>query len=247
MALQILRKKSTTDELRSLVNALGPDGATELSGEQVNDINEIADAFDNDEYENLEDFISDIVGGPLKPLAKRQNQSGMSSRVGKAQMDRQVNGLASRNSRSKAKSKLKAVPGRDVVDEKDGSLWASLTPEQQDVVKKNTQAAYGGLQAYIKKDKYLSTWWDDFLRLPRKKGATDADGKPWSDESRIAGEAFTSFEVALNGAISSENSDIASVEAALAAQRATLSDVEIKKQKQRLQDRKKELKDFKNA
>jgi hypothetical protein len=241
MALQVLNKKSTTDELRALVNGLGPDGGTELSREQENEINDIIDAFDNGELENMEDLISEISGTLRKLPPRTQNQSGMRSRVGKAQMDRQVEGLASRSSRSKAKSKLRAVPGRDAVDEKDGSLWASLTPEQQDVVKKNTQAAYDGLQNYIKKDKYLSTWWDDFLRLPRKKGATDADGKPWSEQSRIAGEAFTSFEVALNGSLSSENADIASAEAALASMRATLSDAEIKKAENRISAQKKKV------
>ena len=241
MGTQILYKKSTTDELRSLVNALGPNGATELSGEQENEIYDIIDTFENGEYENLEDFLSELAGALEKKPAKTQNQSGMRSRVGKAQMDRQVQGIASRSGRSKAKSKLKAVPGRDAVDEKDGSLWASLTPEQQDVVKKNTQAAYEGLQTYIKKDKFLSTWWDDFLRLPRKKGATDADGKPWSEQSRIAGEAFTSFEVALNGSLDVENSDIAAAEAGLAAMRATLSDVEIKKAEARIAAQKKKV------
>ena len=241
MGTEILRKKSTTDELRSLVNALGPNGATELSGKQENDINDIIDTFENGEYENLEDFLSELAGALEKKPAKTQNQSGMRSRVGKAQMDRQVQGIASRSGRSKDKSKLKAVPGRDAVDEKDGSLWASLTPEQQDVVKKNTQAAYEGLQTYIKKDKFLSTWWDDFLRLPRKKGATDADGKPWSEQSRIAGEAFTSFEVALNGSLDVENSDIAAAEAGLAAMRATLSDVEIKKAEARIAAQKKKV------
>ena len=241
MGTQILYKKSTTDELRSLVNALGPNGATELSGEQENEIYDIIDTFENGEYENLEDFLSELAVTLEKKPAKTQNQSGMRSRVGKAQMDRQVQGLASRSGRSKAKSKLKAVPGRDAVDEKDGSLWASLTPEQQDVVKKNTQAAYEGLQTYIKKDKLLSTWWDDFLRLPRKKGATDADGKPWSEQSRIAGEAFTSFEVALNRSLDVENSDIAAAEAGLAAMRATLSDVEIKKAEAKIAAQKKKV------
>jgi hypothetical protein len=241
MASEVLYKRSTTDELRSLVNGLGPDGGTELSREQENEINEIIDAFDNGELENMEDLISEISATLRKLPPRTQNQSGMRSRVGKAQMDRQVNGLASRSGRSKAKSKLKAVPGRDKVDEKDGSLWASLTPEQQDIVKSNTQAAYEGLQNYIKKDKYLSTWWDDFLRLPRKKGATDADGKPWSEQSRIAGEAFTSFEVALNGSLSVENADIASAEAALAAIRSTLSDVEIKKAEAKIATQKKKV------
>ena len=242
-AKEVLTKKSTSADLRSLINGLGPDGATELSRDQQDRINDIIDAFDNDEYENNEDFISEIANVLQKkiPVNQKPKQTGMRSRVGKAQMDRQVQGLSSRSGRSKTKSKLKATPGRDAVDEKDGSLWASLTPEQQDVVKKNTQAAYDGLQTYIKKDKYLSTWWNDFLSLNRKKKATDADGKPWSDQSRISGEAFTSFEVALNGALSGENSDIASAEAGLAAMRATLPDAEIKKAENRIAAQKKRV------
>lgn len=236
VAKEVLTKKSTSTDLRSLINGLGMDGATELSRDQQDRINDIIDAFDNDEYDNNEDFISEIANVLQKkiPVTQKPKQTGMRSRVGKAQMDRQVQGLASRSGRSRKKSKLKATPGRDAVDEKDGSLWASLTPEQQDVVKKNTQAAYEGLQTYIKKDRYLSTWWNSFLNLPRKKGATDADGKPWSDESRIAGEAFTSFEGQLNRALSDEITDMASAEAGLAAMRATLPDAEIKKVERRI-------------
>lgn len=241
MASEVLYKRSTTDELRSLVNGLGPDGGTELSREQENEINEIIDAFDNGELENMEDLISEISATLRKLPPRTQNQSGMRSRVGKAQMDRQVNGLASRSGRSKAKSKLKATPGRDKVDEQDGSLWASLTPEQQDVVKKNTQAAYDGLQNYIKKDRVLSTWWDEFLRLPRKKGATDADGNEWSEKSRISGEAFTSFEVAINRSIDGANSEIQADERALAAMRPTGSDAEIKKAENRIANKKKQV------
>ena len=237
----VLYKRDTMDSFSAFIDGLGPDGGQELSAEQVFDIKEAIQLYDNEEYD-MDDLYSSVSAAVTrkKPDAK-PSQSGMRSRIGKAQMDRQVEGLASRSGRSKAKSKLKAVPGRDKVDEKDGSLWASLTPEQQDIVKKNTQEAYNGLQAYIKKDKYLSTWWDDFLRLPRKKGATDADGKPWSEQSRIAGEAFTSFEVALNGALSSENADIASAEASLAAIRATLSDVQIKKAEAKIATQKKKV------
>lgn len=140
---------------------------------------------------------------------------GLRSRVSTARTDRQVSGLASRSGKSKAKSKLKATPGRDRVDELDGSLWASLTPEQQAVVEENTKAAYGKLQEAIKKDRFLGEWWESFLKLDRPKTSTDADGNEWSEDSRIAGEAFTSFEVALSGAISDMEYEIASKKTAL--------------------------------
>lgn len=237
----VLYKRDTLDSFSAFIDGLGPDGGQELSAEQVFDIKEAIQLYDNEEYD-MDDLYSSVSAAVTrkKPDAK-PSQSGMRSRVGKAQMDRQVNGLASRSGRSKAKSKLKAVPGLDKVDEKDGSLWASLTPEQQEVVKKNTQTAYERLQTSIKKDKYLGTWWDEFLRLPRKKGATDADGNEWSEKSRISGEAFTSFEVEINRSIDVANSEIQADERALAAMRPTGSDAEIKKAENRIANKKKQV------
>lgn len=237
----VLYKRDTLDSFSAFIDGLGPDGGQELSAEQVFDIKEAIQLYDNDEYD-MDDLYSSVSAAVTrkKPDAK-PSQSGMRSRVGKAQVDRQVQGLASRSSRSKAKSKLKATPGRDKVDEKDGSLWASLTPEQQDVVKKNTQAAYEGLQTYIKKDKYLGTWWDSFLRLPRKKGAKDADGNEWSDKSRISGEAFTSFQVEINRSIDDANLEIEADERALAAAKAGMPDAEIKKAENRIANKKKQI------
>lgn len=227
--------------LDALIKKHRADG--KLTPEQASKISGFIDAYDDDfgdfDADDLIASVANFVGVPSTPA--KPKQAGMRSRVGKAQVDRQVQGLASRSSRSKAKSKLKATPGRDKVDEKDGSLWASLNPEQQDVVKKNTQAAYEGLQTYIKKDKYLSTWWDSFLRLPRKKGATDADGNAWSDKSRISGEAFTSFEVAIRRSIDDANLEIEGDERALAAAKAGMPDAEVKKAENRIENKKKQI------
>lgn len=152
---------------------------------------------------------------PIPSVSKRNSKpitGGMRSRIGSAQMDRQATGLASRSAKAKKKSKLKATPGRDRVDEKDGSLWSSLTPEQQEQVRKNAEESYERLQRRaIKDDPYLGTWWSSFLGLDRKKNAVDADGNPWSDDSRIAGEAITSFEIAIETALSRAQSELDSV------------------------------------
>lgn len=165
-------------------------------------------------------------GGAIQPpegAPTRPRSQGMRSRIGAAQMDRQATGLASRSGRAKQKSKLKATPGKDRVDERDGSLWNSLTPEQQAVVKKNAQTAYEELQKQIKTDKILGTWWRSFRWLDRKPNATDADGKPWDDDSRIAGEAFTSFEGAIGRLLKSENETLDAMKADLARMQASPS------------------------
>jgi hypothetical protein len=220
MVREVLSKKSTSNELRSLVNGLGPDGATELTRNQEDRINEHIDAFDGGEYENMEDFMSDVANvlqnrpsGPKKP-----GQSGMRSRVSTARTQRQVDGLASRSSKAKKKSKLRGTPGRDRVDEKDGQLWESLTPEQKDVVEKNTKQAYQDLMEDIKKRN--GDWWSSFLlqnSKQKKTAAIDADGKEWSKDSRIAGEALTSLTLAIEDASDDVRLEVSRLEGTLSS------------------------------
>lgn len=212
-----LNKKTTTEDLRKIVNQLGPDGSGQISKEQVDRINSHIDDLRNNVYEDKENFISDIENvlqnrpsGTIKP-----GQSGMRARVSTARTDRQVQGLASRSSRAKKKSKFRGIPGKDKVDETDGQIWESLTPEQKDKVVKNAKQAYADLMESIKSNN--SDWWSSFInQTATAKSKTDADGKPWSRDSRIAGEALTALSLAVEDAASNVQSTIASLETDLA-------------------------------
>ena len=61
MVSEVLSRKSPSSDLRSVVRGLGPDGGTELTKDQEDRINAHIDAFDAGDYENNEDFMSDIA------------------------------------------------------------------------------------------------------------------------------------------------------------------------------------------
>lgn len=214
----VLSGKSSPTDLRALVQGLGPDGGGELTRNQEDRINDHIDDFVNGEYEDMEDFMSDIsnVLQNRPSGGKKPGQSGMRSRVSTARTQRQADGLASRSSKAKTKSKLRAVPGRDKVDEKDGQLWESLTPEQKDKVKKNTQRAYQDLMTEIKTRN--SDWWSSFIeQTDRKKTkGIDTDGNEWSKDSRIAGEAITSLTLAVEDAAQDLKNELSTLETQLA-------------------------------
>jgi hypothetical protein len=120
-------------------------------------------------------------------------QSGMRGRVSTARTQRQVDGLASSSSRSKMKSKKRAIPGKDKVDEKDGQIWESLTDEQKELVITQAKQAYEDMMTEIRS----SDWWQSFLDQNdsvKKSQQYDTDGNIWNKDSRIAGEAFTSYQ-----------------------------------------------------
>lgn len=241
----VLSKKSSSTDLRSLIQGLGPDGGGELTRNQENRINDHIDEFDNGDYENNEDFMSDIANvlrsrpsGNQKP-----GQSGMRARVSTARTQRQVDGLASTSSRAKKKSKLKAMPGVDKVDEKDGQLWESLTPEQKQTVLAQTKLAYTDLMTDIKTRD--SEWWDAFIaQTERLKSGlkTDADGQPWSKDSRIAGEAFTAYSLEMEDSIDYRRREIKNLETDLANAKSSSADAkEIKKIENKIKKQTREL------
>lgn len=242
----VLSRKSSSTDLRALVQGLGPDGGGELTRSQEDRINDHIDDLDNDVYENMEDFMSDISNVLLnRPSGnKKPNQSGMRSRVSTARTQRQTDGLASRSASTKKKSKLRAVPGLDKVDDKDGQLWESLTPEQKDVVEKNTKQAYQDLMQDIKKRN--SDWWNSFIRQTsglKKTSQIDADGKEWSRDSRIAGEAITSLTLAVEDASKNVSNEIATLENSLNSlgPRNPVNADEIKKTENKIKKLKKDL------
>jgi hypothetical protein len=156
----------------------------------------------------------------------KPGQSGMRARVSTARTQRQVDGLASRSSASKKRSIKKAIPGRDKVGDKDGEIWDSLTDEQKDLVKKQAEQAYQDLMDEIKQKD--SDWWQDFLQQnARLKGSRkiDSDGNEWNKDSRIAGEAFTSYQLEIEDVIDEMKIELSSIRSQIAA----TSDPEAKK------------------
>lgn len=245
MVKEVLSKKSNSADLRSLVRGLGPDGTNKLSKNQEDRINGHIDAFDNGDYENNEDFMSDIANvlQNRPSTAQKPGQSGMRSRVSTARTQRQVDGLASRSSRSKKKSKLKATPGVDKVEEKDGQLWESLTPEQKEIVLAQTKQAYADLMDEIKTRD--SDWWNSFIsqtsRL-KSRQKTDSDGNPWSSSSRIAGEAFTAYSIEMEDSIDERRREISNLESDLANAKSSMADdKEIKKIENKIKKQTREL------
>jgi hypothetical protein len=156
----------------------------------------------------------------------KPGQSGMRARVSTARTQRQVDGLASRSSAAKKKSIKKAIPGRDKAGDKDGEIWDSLTDEQKDLVKKQAEQAYQDLMDEIKQKD--SDWWQDFLQQnARLKGSRkiDSDGNEWNKDSRIAGEAFTSYQLEIEDVIDEMKIELSSIR----SQISTTSDPEAKK------------------
>lgn len=147
--------------------------------------------------------------------AKPSAPQGMRSRVAVARNERQASGLASRSDRSKLKSKLKATPGVDRVDENDGSIWRSLGQMEgsQEKVKENAKTARLALESFFK-SLDDGSWWDSFLRQSNTKNSTktDADGNPWNQDSRIDGEALTSLTLEMNAFIKDEQNALAAMD-----------------------------------
>jgi hypothetical protein len=215
-AKDVLRNTDSSSSFKKLVTGLGPSGEGKITSEQESRIKNHIKDYDSGLYEDKEDFLSDIsnvMSG--RPSGAKPTQGGMRSRISTAQTQRQVDGLASRSSRAKSKSKSKGIPGKDKVDEKDGQLWESLTPEQKDTVRKQAETAYEDLMDDIRqKDSY---WWNDFLNqvlLSKKdKDKFDVDGKPWDRaKSRIAGEAYTSYQLMMEDTIADAKRQLSQLE-----------------------------------
>ncbi len=168
--------------------------------------------------------LEEIKKGPQR--ASGLPSGGMRSRVSKARTQRQVEGLASASSRSKKKSIARAIPGVDKVSDKDGEIWDSLTDEQRDLAELQAQQAYKDLMDEIKT--LDSDWWDSFLEQNskvKKKQRIDEDGNEWNKDSRIAGEAFTSYQLAVEDAIDNLKVQLSSINSQISG----TSDPEAKK------------------
>ena len=134
------------------------------------------------------------VSSPRPPAQSRS----VSKRVGEARAQRQVEGFASRSGKSKAKIR----PGKDKAQETDGAIFESLDDAQKQTVIENLKLRYQEIQDMVKENvpgesQYDESWFATFLRKSKKKGfvRTDADGKPYSEKSRISGELFESLRL----------------------------------------------------
>ena len=147
------------------------------------------------------------VSSPRPPAQSRS----VSKRVGEARAQRQVEGFASRSGKSKARIR----PGKDKARETDGAIFESLDDAQKQTVIENLKLRYQEIQDMVKENvpgesQYDESWFETFLRKSKKKGfsRTDADGKPFSDKSRISGELFQSLDLAINDLIPNVQDDI---------------------------------------
>jgi hypothetical protein len=158
----------------------------------------------------------------VKPIASRstpvaEQGRGVSRRVSTARTERQVQGFASRG-----KATARKRPGVDKVKDTDGQIFNGLDDAQKATVVENLKDRYEQIQKTIKRelgDEYGSgTWWGSFLAKTGKVGSkTDADSKPWSEDSRISGEALRSFELAVEAIIEDIDSDLVAANNALQA------------------------------
>lgn len=118
---------------------------------------------------------------------------GVSKRVSEARAQRQVEGFASR----KGKAVVRRRPGIDKMKDTDGQFHETLDDKQKEIVKENLQKRYEQVQKWVKNipdDTGTGTWWGTFVGQ-KGRGITkrDADGNLLSADSRISGEALTSF------------------------------------------------------
>ena len=159
------------------------------------------------------------ITGRSTPVAEQGR--GVSRRVSTARTERQVQGFASRG-----KATARKRPGVDKVKDTDGQIFNGLDDAQKATVVENLKERYQQIQDTIKKelgDEYGGgTWWSSFLGKTGKVGSkTDADGKPWSGDSRISGEALRSFELATESIVSDIESDLLTAQNALQAEQSS--------------------------
>ena len=125
---------------------------------------------------------------PAKPEV-----GSLSRRISDSRVERQITGFASRSGSKVRNTK----PGIDKVSEADGAFHEGLSDAEKATVKSNLQKRYQEIQDRIKNIEYINdpgrTIWDVFLG--KKGNKTDADGKPWSRDSRAAGEFLTSAKL----------------------------------------------------
>lgn len=166
----------------------------------------------------------------VKPITGRPTPSpeqgrGVSRRVSEARAQRQVQGFASRG---KAKATAGKKPGIDKVRDTDGQIFNSLDDTQKATVVENLKNRYKQIQDTIKRElgdegRY-NTWWDSFIAKTGRVGSkTDADGNPWSKDSRISGEALRSFRAVVEDNVETIDSEIVAANNALQAEQSAPS------------------------
>jgi len=149
---------------------------------------------------------------PIKPRSRptAEQGRGVSRRVSSARTERQVRGFASRG---KTKATAGKKPGVDKVRDTDGQIFNNLDDAQKATVIENLKNRYKQIQDQIKKELGDETgyglWWDSFVAKTGRVGSKqDADGKPWSKDSRIAAEALRSFRIVVEENIKDIDSEL---------------------------------------
>ncbi|MSU60665.1 MAG: hypothetical protein EXS52_01980, partial [Candidatus Staskawiczbacteria bacterium] len=153
-------------------------------------------------------------------------------RIGEARTQRQVQSFASRS----GKTISKTIPGIDKVKDTDGQIFESLDDAQKKTIIENLKLRYKEVQDNFKlgfsDENRTAGWFETFVNKTKRKGTsqTDADNKPWNEDSRISGEAIKSLEGAVSDTLKEIDDEISDVEVKLAAEKAK-PDSDIKKEK----------------
>lgn len=148
---------------------------------------------------------------PIKPRSRptAEQGRGVSKRISSARTERQVRGFASRG---KVKATAGKKPGIDRVRDTDGEIFNNLDDAQKEIVKENLKKRYQFIQDQIKKElgdeTGMRTWWDSFISKTNLGSKLDADGNPWSKDSRIAAEALRSFRLVVEENVKDIDSEL---------------------------------------
>lgn len=132
-----------------------------------------------------------------RPVKPEPQARAVSKRISEARTQRQVEGFASSSGKAAARKR----PGVDKMKDTDGQLFGQLDDSQKEKVIGNLRKRYQKIQDDIKESigetETGGSWWETFIAKSRLGvGAkTDADGKPWSKESRISGEALKMLQI----------------------------------------------------
>jgi len=179
-----------------------------------------------------------------KPAAQAR---GVSKRVSEARTQRQVEGFASRS----GKAVVRRRPGVDKMKDTDGQFHETLDDKQKEIVKENLKKRYEQIQEWVKAipdDTGTGTWWGTFVgQKGRGVTKTDADGKPLTKDSRISGEALTSYRRLVDSITRQIDGEISTLEKQISSLTPGDDDKQIKSAQNQLKKLQKEKLEFTSA
>lgn len=186
-------------------------------------------------------------GQALAAARPNPQARAVSKRVSEARAQRQVEGFASRS----GKAVVRRRPGIDKMKDTDGKFHESLDDAQKEIVKENLKKRYEQVQEWVKAipdDTGMGTWWGSFLGQ-KGRGITkrDADGNLLNVNSRISGEALTSFRRLTDKIDRDIDNEINALESSKANLVAGKDDKEIKSIETQIKKLQQERNQFKQA